>query len=73
MKRNTIIYLLVAGALYWYWMRRKKQGKPMFQSQTSQAGNDARSLMAQAIDQTTFTPDLTTFKDQYQKDINACK
>ena len=73
MKKNTWIYIAIAAAAYWYWMKRKKDGKPLLPSPVSDTANTARTLVADAIDQTTFTPDTTTFKDLYKQDINACK
>jgi len=73
MKKNTWIYLALGIAAYWYWMKRKKEGKPLLPTATSDAASTARTMVADAIDKTTFTPDLTTFKDLYKQDINACK
>lgn len=73
MKRDTLLYVVLGIAAYMYWMRRKKQGKPLLPSQVTEAASSARTMVADAIDKTTFTPDLTTFKDLYKQDINHCK
>ncbi len=71
MKKSTIIYLAVAAVAYWYWMRRKKTG-PGAPSAVS-AGNTAKQIVSEAVDQTTFLPDETTFRDMYKADQSACK
>ena len=73
MNKNTLIYLALGVAAYLYYMKRKKEGKPLLPTATSSAASTARTMVADAIDKTTFEPDLTTFKDLYKQDINACK
>jgi len=37
------------------------------------AAGMAKRIVADAVDQTTFIPDETTFADQYAKDKSQCK
>ena len=72
MKKTTWIYLTAAAALYYWWARSKKMNGANAPSAQA-AASTARQLVADAVDQTTFLPDETTFADQYAKDKSACK
>jgi hypothetical protein len=71
MKKTTWIYL-AAAAVFYYWLLKKKKTGPAAPSAET-AASTARQLVADAVDQTTFLPDETTFADQYAKDKSACK
>lgn len=71
MKKNTLLWIAVAAAAYWYWMKRKKTGPGAPSAQ--EAGSAAKQIVSEAIDQTTFLPDETTFRDMYKQDQAACK
>ena len=71
MKKTTWIYLAAAAALYYWWARKKMNGANAPSAQA--AASTARQIVADAVDQTTFLPDETTFADMYAKDKSACK
>ena len=71
MKKTTWIYI-AAAAVFYYWLMKKKKTGPAAPS-AEVAASTARQLVADAVDQTTFLPDETTFADQYAKDKSACK
>jgi hypothetical protein len=43
------------------------------QGSVQMAAGMAKRLVADAVDNTTFIPDETTFADQYAKDKSQCK
>ena len=72
MKKTTWLYIAAAAVVYYYWARSKKMsgaGSPS----ARQAARQARNIVADTIDQTTFLPDTTTDADRYAADKNACK
>ena len=83
MKGKTLIWVGL-GVLAWY-LFRKSQGKPMLPggggggsttptgSAARAAAQEARELVADVVDQTTFLPDLTTDRDRYIADQKLCK
>ena len=82
MKGNTLIWVGL-GVLAWY-LFRKNQGKPMFPgggggsttpsgSSARAAAQEARELVADVVDQTTFLPDMTTDRQRYAEDQKLCK
>ena len=70
--KKTWVYLAAAAALYYYLLKRRKVNGTDAPSAQS-AASTARQLVADAVDQTTFLPDETTFADLYAKDKSACK
>lgn len=66
-------WLLIVGGVYlaWYLLRKKKTGASA--PSAVDAASTARVLVADAVDNTTFVPDTTTFKDQYLNDQSECK
>jgi len=72
MKKGTILYIAVAAALYFYWMKRKKMNGPASPSAES-AASTARQMVANIVDQTTFIPDETTMRQEYAKDQKLCR
>lgn len=72
MKKGTILYIAVAAALYYYWIKRKKVNGPAAQN-SIEAASTARQMVANIVDQTTFVPDDTTFAKQYANDQKFCR
>lgn len=70
--KKTWIYIAAAAALYYYLLKRRKMNGTNAPSAQA-AASTARQLVADAVDQTTFLPDETTFADMYAKDKSACK
>lgn len=82
MKGNTLIWVGL-GVLAWY-LFKKNQGKPMLPGggggsttpsglSARAAAQEARELVADVVDQTTFLPDMTTDRDRYIADQKLCK
>jgi hypothetical protein len=82
MKGKTLIWVGL-GVLAWY-LLRKSQGKPMLPgggggsttpsgSSARAAAQEARELVADVVDQTTFLPDMTTDRQRYAEDQKLCK
>jgi len=67
MNKNLIYIGLAAYLLFLF--SRKKIGN----INSSSAANQAKKLVAEAVDQTTFLPDETTFADEYTKDKRQCR
>lgn len=72
MKRGTILYLVAAAALYYYWIKRKKKTGSVAPSAQG-AASTARQMVADIVDNTTFLPDDTSFKRQYENDQKYCR
>jgi hypothetical protein len=72
MKKGTILYLVAAAALYFYWIRRKQATGKNAPSAES-AASTARQMVANIVDQTTFLPDETTMRQEYAKDQKLCR
>ena len=71
MKKNTWIYIAIAAAAYWYWMRNKKTGKTAASAEG--AASAARQIVSDVVDNTTFLPDTTTDRQLYAQDQDACR
>jgi len=71
MKKTTWIYIAAAAVLYYWLMKKKKTGPAAPSAET--AASTARQFVADAVDQTTFLPDETSFADRYAKDKSACR
>jgi hypothetical protein len=72
MKKGTLIYLAVAAALYYYWIKRKKATGPVAPSAEA-AASTARQIVSNIVDNTTFLPDDTTFAKEYANDKKNCR
>lgn len=79
-KTNWILWVGL-GLAYWYWWNKKKKaGGSMTAAATTPAGSDARTAAQEAkqivndvVDQTTFLPDTQTDRQIYMNDLNECK
>ena len=65
--------LYIAAAAYFVWIFSKKKMNGTNAPSAQAAAGMARKIVADAVDQTTFIPDETTFADQYAKDKSQCK
>jgi hypothetical protein len=65
--------LYIAAAAYFIWLFSKKKVNGVSAPSAQAAASKARQIVADAVDQTTFLPDETTFADMYAKDKSACK
>jgi hypothetical protein len=65
--------LYIAAAAYFIWLFSKKKMNGTDQDSVQMAAGMAKRLVADAVDNTTFIPDETTFADQYAKDKSQCK
>jgi hypothetical protein len=83
MKKNNWLIWAAVGIAAWY-LFRKSQGKPMLPgsgaSSTTPSGasaqrsaQEAREIVADVIDRTTFLPDMTTDAEKYAADKKMCK
>jgi hypothetical protein len=70
MNRNL---LYIAAAAYFVWLFSKKKMNGTKAPSAQAAAGMARRIVAEAVDQTTFIPDETTFADQYAKDKSQCR
>jgi len=79
-KTNWILWVGL-GLAYWYWWNQKKKaGGSMTAAATTPNGSDARTAAQEAkqivndvVDQTTFLPDVQTDRQIYMNDLNECK
>lgn len=65
--------LYIAAAAYFIWLFSKKKVSGTSAPSAQAAAGMAKRIVADAVDQTTFIPDETTFADQYAKDKRSCK
>lgn len=65
--KNILLYAGIVIAYIW-WMKKKKSTVV-----SKNAAETAKEMVANAVDQTTFLPDTTTFADLYAKDKSECK
>ena len=65
--------LYIAAAAYFVWLFSKKKMNGTNATSARAAAGMARRIVSDAVDQTTFIPDETTFADQYAKDKSQCK
>ena len=84
MKKNNWIIWVAVGVAAWYWFR-KSQGKPMLPggggaasttpsgANAQRSAQEAREIVADVIDRTTFLPDMSTDADKYAADQKSCK
>ena len=72
MKKGTILYLVAAAAVYFYFIRRRKVSGKTAPSAES-AASTARQMVSDIVDQTTFLPDETTMRQEYANDQKLCR
>jgi len=84
MKKNNWIIWVAVGVAAWYWFR-KSQGKPMLPggggaasttpsgANAQRSAQEAREIVADVVDRTTFLPDMQTDADKYAADQKSCK
>lgn len=84
MKKNNWIIWVAVGVAAWYWFR-KSQGKPMLPggggaasttpsgANAQRSAQEAREIVADVVDRTTFLPDMSTDADKYAADQKSCK
>jgi hypothetical protein len=83
MKKNNWLIWAAVGIAAWY-LFRKSQGKPMLPgggaSSTTPSGasaqrsaQEAREIVADVVDRTTFLPDMKTDAEKYAADQKMCK
>ena len=84
MKKNNWIIWVAVGVAAWYWFR-KSQGKPMLPggggaasttpsgANAQRSAQEAREIVADVVDRTTFLPDMSTDADKYAADQKMCK
>lgn len=65
--------LYIAAAAYFIWLFSKKKKTGIVSPSAKNAASTARQIVADAVDQTTFLPDQTTFADMYAKDKSLCR
>lgn len=79
MKKPNWILLIGLGVAAWYFMRKKAApGSTVANllpggSAARAAASDARKIVADVVEQTTFLPDLSTDRDKYIADQKMCK
>lgn len=83
MKNKNLIWLIGAGVLVWYLMRKKKMTAPglkpsqaitpRMQNAVIEAQSEAAEIANNIISQTEFVPDFTTDADRYAADKKACR
>ena len=78
MKKPNWIILIGLGVAAWYFFKKKPTAEAALKtilpgSAAREAASDARSLVSDVVDQTTFIPDLSTDRDLYIKDQKTCK
>jgi hypothetical protein len=82
-KNNWLIWAAVGIAAFYLF--RKKQVKPMLPggggggsttpsgASAQRSAQEAREIVADVIDRTTFLPDMTTYAEKYAADKKMCK
>lgn len=78
MKKNWIIWVGV-GLAAWYLLRKKKPAPGTMtaallpaSSAAREAASDAKQIVAEAVDKTTFVPDFRTDADFYREENKHC-
>ena len=82
MKKNNWLLWVGIGIAAWYWYR-KSQGKPIFPggggsttpsgAAAQKSAQEAREIVADVVERTTFLPDMRTDADKYSEDQKLCK
>ena len=79
MKKPNWILLIGLGVAAWYFLRKKAApGSTVANllpggSAARAAASDARQIVADVVEQTTFLPDLSTDREKYIADQKMCK
>ena len=79
MKQSNWILLIGLGVAAWYFMRKKvTPGTPVANllpggSAARAAASEAREIVADVVEKTTFLPDMSTDRDKYNADQKLCK
>jgi hypothetical protein len=81
MKKTNWILWVGLGIAYWYLLNRKKKaGGSMTAAATTPLGlsartasQEAKQIVSDVVDQTTFLPDVQTDRQIYMNDLNECK
>jgi hypothetical protein len=85
MKKNNWLIWAAVGIAAWYWFR-KSQGKPLLPgggggaasttpsgASAQRSAQEAREIVADVVDRTTFLPDMKTDAEKYAADQKMCK
>lgn len=78
MKKPNWILLIGLGVAAWYFFKKKPSAEAAMQtilpgSAARQAASDAKQIVSEVVDQTTFLPDTTTDRQLYAQDQKKCK
>ena len=78
MKKPNWILLIGLGVAAWYFFKKKPSAAAVMQtilpgSPARQAASDAKQIVSDVVDQTTFLPDTTTNRDLYKEQRKNCK
>jgi len=78
MKKPNWILLIGLGVAAWYFFKKKPSAAAAMQtilpgSPARQAASDAKQIVSDVVDQTTFLPDTTTDRQLYAQDLKNCK
>lgn len=85
MKKNQWLIWVGLGLVAWYWWKQKTKSNKLVQLPSSgfstttsggyaeSAASQAKNIVADVVDQTTFLPDLSTDRDLYDQDQKSCK
>jgi hypothetical protein len=79
-KKNTLVWFGIAAVLVWYYMKRKQTNKGVnqpglnsqMQTAIQDAGSMARQMVADVVNNTTFTPSNETSRELYKQDKKEC-
>jgi len=79
MKTNKLLILIGLGVAAWYFMRKTPTGKAVAVDilpdvlNTNEAASEAKTIVADVVDETKFLPDVTTDRQLYNNDLKYCK
>jgi hypothetical protein len=86
MKKNKwLIYVGIALVAWYYWKQKKSGSGPVIKlpggggstttsgASAQEAASEAKTIVADVVDKTTFLPDLMTDRDLYLEDQKTCK
>lgn len=84
MKKNQWLIWVGVGLAAWYWWMQKKKSAASSASASApsaapasnyikSASQEAREIVADVVDKTTFLPDLSTDRNLYKQDQTECK
>lgn len=79
MKKQNWFLWVGLGIAAWYFLRKKAAPGTMIStllpggSAAREAASDAKQIVADVVDKTTFLPDLRTDADLYKEDQKYCK